>query len=151
MTSLHLISLCIIDHMLSTTGNALKSKAKKGQIHIYGADCLVSISRKSIASAHPWLARFVADGNSFILGLLCYSWLSFCSDESSLHWVFIWFVLLLFAFVSSLDCFYLCFHLPCTFDGWVLILDFYLHGFKNIYIYIKLIHFHPCSYRFPLV
>jgi hypothetical protein len=23
----------------------------------------------------------------------------------------------------------LCFHLPCTFDGWVPILDFYIHGF----------------------
>jgi len=28
----------------------------------------------------------------------------------------------------SLGCVYLCSNLPCTFDGWVLILDFYLQG-----------------------
>jgi hypothetical protein len=39
----------------------------------------------------------------------------------------------LFAFVFSLGCVYLCFHLPCTFDGWVPILDFYLLGFFSYY------------------
>jgi hypothetical protein len=29
----------------------------------------------------------------------------------------------------SLDCVYLCSHLPCTFDEWVPILDFYLSSF----------------------
>jgi hypothetical protein len=29
--------------------------------------------------------------------------------------IFCW----LFAFVFSLGCVYLCFHLPCTFDGWI--------------------------------
>jgi hypothetical protein len=36
----------------------------------------------------------------------------------------------LFAFVFSLGCVYLCPHLLGTFDGWVPILDFYLHGFS---------------------
>ncbi len=31
----------------------------------------------------------------------------------------------LFTFVSSLGCVNLCSHLPCTFDGWVPILDFF--------------------------
>jgi hypothetical protein len=39
----------------------------------------------------------------------------------------------LFAFVFSLGCVYVCFHLPCTFDGWVPILDFYVHDFSSIY------------------
>jgi hypothetical protein len=34
---------------------------------------------------------------------------------------------LFFLWVVSI---YLCSHLPCTFDGWVRILDFYLHGFS---------------------
>ncbi len=37
----------------------------------------------------------------------------------------------LFAFVFSLGCVYLCSHLPCTFAGWVPILDFYLWGFSS--------------------
>jgi hypothetical protein len=38
----------------------------------------------------------------------------------------------LFAFVFSLNCVNLCSHLPCTFDGWVPILDFYLFfSFSN--------------------
>jgi hypothetical protein len=37
----------------------------------------------------------------------------------------------LFAFVFSLACVYLCSHLPCTFDGWFSILDFYLQGFSS--------------------
>jgi hypothetical protein len=37
----------------------------------------------------------------------------------------------LFAFVFSLACVYLSSHLPCTFDGWVAILDFYLRGFSS--------------------
>jgi hypothetical protein len=37
----------------------------------------------------------------------------------------------LFAFVFALACVYLCSHLSCTFDGWVLIFDFYLQGFSS--------------------
>jgi hypothetical protein len=68
--------------------------------------------------------------SSFILGLLCYRYCHFLvmsplcrrrslSDFSSL-----------FAFVLSLGCVHLCSCLPCTFDGWVLILDFFIsHDF----------------------
>jgi hypothetical protein len=37
----------------------------------------------------------------------------------------------LFAFVFSLGCVYLCSHSPCTFNGLVPILDFYLQGFPS--------------------
>jgi hypothetical protein len=37
----------------------------------------------------------------------------------------------LFVFVFSLGCVYLCAQLPCAFDGWVPILDFYLQGFSS--------------------
>jgi hypothetical protein len=30
-----------------------------------------------------------------------------------------------------LSCVYLCSHLPCTFDGWVPVLDFYIQGFST--------------------
>jgi len=70
----------------------------------------------------------VVDDNYFVLGLLCYHWLSFCGHESFLHRVFTWF-LLIACFYFSVSCVYLCFHLPCTFDGWVPILDFYFRGF----------------------
>jgi hypothetical protein len=40
------------------------------------------------------------------------------------------FFCLFLAFVFSLGCVYLCSHLPCTFDGWVPILDFYLQSFS---------------------
>jgi hypothetical protein len=40
----------------------------------------------------------------------------------------------LFACVFSLGCVYLCSHLPCTFDGWVPILDFYLQGFSSTWL-----------------
>jgi len=65
---------------------------------------------------------FVANDNSFILGFLCYRWLSFCSHESSLHKVLTWFLLIV-CFFFSFGCVYLCFHLPCTFDGWLPIRD----------------------------
>ncbi len=41
----------------------------------------------------------------------------------------------LFAFVFPLGCVYLCSHLPCTFDGWVSIHDFYLHGFFPLFVW----------------
>jgi hypothetical protein len=75
------------------------------------------------------LGRFLIDDNSFVLGLLCYCLLSFRSHGSSLHKVFIYFGSL-FTFVFSLGCLYMCSHLPCTFTGWVPILDFYLQGFS---------------------
>ncbi len=42
------------------------------------------------------ISQFVVDDNFFILGLLCYCWFSFCSHESFLHKVFIWFLLIVF-------------------------------------------------------
>jgi hypothetical protein len=39
---------------------------------------------------------------------------------------FLLYFFILFAFVFSLGCVYLCFHLPCSFDAWVPIVDFYL-------------------------
>jgi hypothetical protein len=45
-----------------------------------------------------------------------------------LHRIFIWFLLIV-CFCFSLGCVYLCFHLSCTFDGWISILDFVLQGF----------------------
>jgi hypothetical protein len=50
-----------------------------------------------------------------------------------LHKVFTWFLLIV-CFVFSLGCVYLCFHLPCTFDKWVPILDFYLQGFSSTWL-----------------
>jgi hypothetical protein len=38
----------------------------------------------------------------------------------------------LFVFVFSLGCVYLSSHFPSTFDGWVPILDLYLHGFSYL-------------------
>jgi hypothetical protein len=43
----------------------------------------------------------------------------------------------LFAFVFSLGCVYLYSHLPCTFNGWVSILDFYLHGFSFFLLWMN--------------
>ncbi len=50
---------------------------------------------------------------------------------SYLHRIFfsLFFVIVYLRFSSSLGCFYLCSHLPCTFDGWVLILDSYIMVF----------------------
>jgi len=49
--------------------------------------------------------------------------------------IFVDYLLLLF----SLGCVYLCSLLPCTFDGWVPILHFYLQGFSypNYHGYIQ--------------
>jgi hypothetical protein len=49
--------------------------------------------------------------------------------SSSMHKVFDWFFCWLFAFVFSLGYVYLCSYLPCTFAGWVPILEFYFKGF----------------------
>jgi hypothetical protein len=50
----------------------------------------------------------------------------------------------LFVFVFSLGCVYLCFHLPCTFNGWVPILGFDLQIFllyvvANSLIFLQLL------------
>jgi hypothetical protein len=74
---------------------------------------------------------FVANDNFFILGFLCYHWLSFGNHESPLHTIFTLFLLIICFCFFSLGCVYLCSHLPCTFDGWVPILDFYLQGFSS--------------------
>jgi len=89
---------------------------------------LISFTHQSqCTSITSW---FVINDNFFILGFLCYHWLSFRNYESFLHRVFILFYFCwLFTFVFSLGCVYLCSLLPCTFDEWVPILDFYLHGF----------------------
>jgi hypothetical protein len=60
-------------------------------------------------------SRFVVDDSFFVLGLLCYRWLSFHSRESSLLRVFTCFLLIVTFF--SLGCVYMCSFLPCTFDG----------------------------------
>jgi len=65
----------------------------------------------------------------FHLGLLVYCGLSFCSHESSLHRVFTW-LLLIVCFWFFLGLCLLVFFLPCTFDGWAPILDFYLQSFS---------------------
>jgi hypothetical protein len=70
-------------------------------------------------------SQFVAEDNFFILGLLCYCWLSFCSHVYFLHRVFILFLLTI-CFFFSLGCVYVCSYLPHIFVGWVPILEFYL-------------------------
>jgi hypothetical protein len=60
-------------------------------------------SRFLISSTHHNLCTFVtswfvAKDNFFVLGLLCYYWLSFCSHESFVHRIFIWFSFTIFFF-----------------------------------------------------
>ncbi len=85
---------------------------------------------------HSIINKFVANNISFVLSLLCYCWSSFHKHGSNklvtmglicIEFLcdFCW----LLAFVFSLGCVYMCFHLPCTFDGWVPILEFYIQGF----------------------
>jgi hypothetical protein len=72
------------------------------------------------------------------VGLYVNLLLSFHTHESSLHRVFTFCIVSLpyfcwlFAFVLSLGCVYLCSHLPCAFDGWLPILDYYLQGFTSL-------------------
>jgi hypothetical protein len=80
-----------------------------------------------IASEPPSLARFVIDNNFLILNLLCHHWLSFRSLGSYLQKVF--FSLIVCFSFFSLGCAYLWSHLPCTFNGQVHVLDFYIQGF----------------------
>ncbi len=57
-----------------------------------------------------------------------------CKRESSIVFTFFFpffFLGWLFAFVFPLGCVYLCSLLPCTFDGWVTIPDFYIQGFSS--------------------
>ncbi len=73
-------------------------------------------------------SRFVANDSCFVLGLQVvivdchFVAMSLFCLRSLLD--FCW----LFVFVFSSGCVYFCFHLPCTFDGWVPILEFYLQG-----------------------
>jgi len=60
---------------------------------------------------------FVANDSSFILGFLCYRWLSFCSHESSLHKVLTWFLLIV------CFCFFLLVVSICVFICLVLLMD----------------------------
>jgi len=72
---------------------------------------------------------FVVNDNSFTLGLLVIiDWHFVAMNPLCIRSLpdFCW----LFAFVFSLDCVYLCPHLPGTFDASVPILDFYLHKFS---------------------
>ncbi len=81
-------------------------------------------------SIGKWLvvSKYIFHHSSLVLGLFCYVDCHFiimsplCTRSLP---DFCW----LFAFVFSLGCVYLCSHLPCSFDGWVPILDFYLQGF----------------------
>jgi len=50
------------------------------------------------------------------------------------------FFIILFAFVFSLGCVYLCFHLPSTFDGWVHVLVFYIYWVFFLNSIIRLLH-----------
>ncbi len=77
-------------------------------------------------------SQFVADDNSFVLGLLCYRWLSFCSYESSLHMVFTWFCWLFAFFLSffglCLLVFFIC--LVLLMDGFPSLIFIYRVFFK---------------------
>ncbi len=75
--------------------------------------------KSSLLTHHSWCTSitscwFVSNDSSFILGLLCYGWLSFCSMSplciGSLP-DFCW----LFVFVFSLGCVYLCSHFALYF------------------------------------
>ncbi len=79
----------------------------------------------------------MTDDNSFVLGHLCYHWLSFCTHESSLLRVFAWFCCCwLFAFVYFILFFGLCllvfsfalYFWWIGFHSW-----FYLKGFSSSY------------------
>ncbi len=72
----------------------------------------------------------MAKYSSFILGFLCYYWLSFHSHESSLHKVFTWFLLIVcFCFLFRLCL--LVFSFALYFCWMVRILDFYWWGFPS--------------------
>ncbi len=90
--------------------------------------CLVISSPPPLSFA-SLTSGFVVDDSLFlfVLGLLCYCWLSFRSCASSLP-DFCW----LFVFVF-LDCVYLCCHLLCTFDEWVHMFDFHLQSFSFVF------------------
>jgi hypothetical protein len=62
----------------------------------------------NFSSLHISMLHFIVIMGPICLGLLLF---------------FYWF----FVFVFSLACVYLCFFSPCTFDGWVLILDFFIY------------------------
>jgi hypothetical protein len=51
---------------------------------------LVDIATEAYHSFHIIASATPLQADSFVLGLLCYRWLSFCNNESSLHKVFIW-------------------------------------------------------------
>ncbi len=107
----------------------------------FSAGCLLHLVWFFISSTHNSyctyiISQFVTNDSSFVLGLLCYCWLSFHSYESSLHkslyYLNFWFVHCLFFFFSLACVYLLCSHLPCcTCDGWVPILDFYLQDFSS--------------------
>jgi hypothetical protein len=80
--------------------------------------------------------------NPLCAGSIWDKWQLFCFRSSLLLLIVISYLRVLFAqglylnFVQCLLLFFLwlvstCFYLPCTFDGWVPILDFYLHGFSS--------------------
>jgi hypothetical protein len=56
-------------------------------------------------------------------GLLCYRWLSFCSCESSLHRVFIWFYWFYFILLIVCFCFFLWVVSSCIFICLLLLMD----------------------------
>jgi hypothetical protein len=87
--------------------------------------------------ADLWIKSF------FILGFFCYRLLSFRSHESFWHRFFTWFLLIVyFCFFFRLCIF--AFYLPCTFVGWVPILDFYLQGFSFIWAWFLSLNLTQC-------
>jgi hypothetical protein len=68
-------------------------------------------------------------------GLLCYHLLSFCSHESSLHKVFIWFyfILLIVCFCFFFGLCLLVFSFALDFWWMFFILNFYLQGFSSLH------------------
>ncbi len=88
----------------------------------FSADCctwsgfFISFTHHSYCTSI--ISLFVTNDSSFILGLLCYFGLSPVCTGSLSKFCFCFF-------------FGLCSCLPCTFDGWVPILDFYFQGFSS--------------------
>ncbi len=86
----------------------------------------------------------MVDDNFFILGLLCYCWLSFCSHESSLHRVFIWFLLIVcFWFFFRLCLFVFSFALYFCYRGshsWFWFIGFSSYCFGIFLLFLLIYH-----------
>jgi hypothetical protein len=127
-----LLTMCVyslvmwVGHNNSSTG-----------YYIWGSSSFPHI----IACAPPSLVNLWQNNNFFVLGLHCYRWSSFHNHRSLLAYGFFLIFCQLF-FVFTLGCVYSCSHLPCTFDGWVPVLDFFIHGFSS-FLKTTLLKSHP--------